>query len=175
MNVNIIKEELKKSHLDFVSYLKNLSKDEYEFSFNNKWNASQHLDHVIKSVAVLAKAFSYPKWLLKYKFGEANRPSRTKEDLINRYLEKLKTAKSTPSPFQPKETDFSIRKNTLNKLNSEVKKLLKKTNKYSEINLDLYILPHPLLGKLTLREMLLFTDYHVKHHLELVKTAVSNK
>jgi hypothetical protein len=30
--------------------------------------------------------------------------------------------------------------------------------------LDLLILPHPLLGKLTLREMLYFTLYHVEHH-----------
>jgi hypothetical protein len=30
-------------------------------------------------------------------------------------------------------------------------------------------LPHPLLGKLTLREMIYFTIYHVQHHHKLVQ------
>jgi hypothetical protein len=35
---------------------------------------------------------------------------------------------------------------------------------FSEQQLDLLILPHPLLGKLTLREMIYFTIYHAGHH-----------
>lgn len=31
-------------------------------------------------------------------------------------------------------------------------------------------LPHPLLGPLTVREMLLFTLYHNRHHVEVVRT-----
>jgi len=48
-------------------------------------------------------------------------------------------------------------------------KLCRKTMKHSEAALDKYILPHPLLGKLTLREMLYFTAYHVAHHKQLVE------
>ncbi|NBX80802.1 MAG: DinB family protein, partial [Flavobacteriales bacterium] len=40
---------------------------------------------------------------------------------------------------------------------------------FTEDDLDKYVLPHPLLGKLTLREMLCFTIYHVKHHVEIIK------
>ncbi|MBN8578769.1 MAG: DinB family protein [Cytophagales bacterium] len=54
-------------------------------------------------------------------------------------------------------------------LTNEVTKLASKLNRFSEAELDLYILPHPLLGKLTLREMIYFTCYHVQHHQELVK------
>ena len=36
-------------------------------------------------------------------------------------------------------------------------------------DLDVYILPHPLLGKVTLREMLYFTIHHNEHHLELLQ------
>jgi hypothetical protein len=35
---------------------------------------------------------------------------------------------------------------------------------WREEDLDRYRLPHPLLGKLTVREMLLFTVYHNYHH-----------
>jgi len=42
--------------------------------------------------------------------------------------------------------------------------LCKQLLDYSEQDLDELILPHPLLGKLTLREMMYFTMYHVLHH-----------
>jgi len=36
--------------------------------------------------------------------------------------------------------------------------------KWQEADLDQYRLPHPLLGKLTIREMLYFTIYHNLRH-----------
>lgn len=169
-----IKEELINNHLQFCDILTSLTEQEFLISNENKWNASQHLDHITKSVAILSKAFSYPKWLLKYKFGKANRPSRNKQELINRYLEKLKTAKATPSPFQGKNIDFNQRKDAFANLNKHVNKLIKRSNKYSEKDLDMCIIPHPLLGKLTCREMLYFTSYHVEHHTQLVKKYTLN-
>ena len=37
--------------------------------------------------------------------------------------------------------------------------------------LDHYLLPHPLLGKITLREMLFFSAYHIQHHTKFWKIA----
>jgi hypothetical protein len=37
------------------------------------------------------------------------------------------------------------------------------------------ILPHPLLGKITIREMLYFTAYHVQHHENIIKRDLKNK
>src|SRR6185369_6710340 len=39
---------------------------------------------------------------------------------------------------------------------------------WSETALDRYRMPHPLLGKLTVREMLFFTLYHNLHHIQNV-------
>ncbi len=48
--------------------------------------------------------------------------------------------------------------------------LVAKTRGWNEASLDKYRMPpHPLLGKLTVREMLLFTLYHDRHHLESVR------
>jgi hypothetical protein len=49
-------------------------------------------------------------------------------------------------------------------ISNEIKWLSEKLNKFTEEELDKYILPHPLLGKLTIREMMFFTIYHVLHH-----------
>ena len=35
--------------------------------------------------------------------------------------------------------------------------------------LDTYILPHPVIGKLSIREMLYFTHLHTVHHCEIIK------
>jgi hypothetical protein len=34
-------------------------------------------------------------------------------------------------------------------------------------------LPHPLLGKLTVREMLFFTLYHQRHHVAVVERRIA--
>ena len=47
------------------------------------------------------------------------------------------------------------------KVNAE---LLSAVEKWDETELDQYMLPHPILGKLTVREMLFFTIYHNLRH-----------
>ena len=47
--------------------------------------------------------------------------------------------------------------------------MARQTSQISEHKLDRCILPHPLLGKLTLREMIYFTIYHMEHHLVHLK------
>jgi len=175
MKTELITEKLIENHLNFSTYIAGMSLDAYEYSYQEKWNAGQHLDHIIKSVSVLTKAFGIPRFILKSKFGVANRASRTPEALIEKYLEKLKTAKPTPSRFQPDIINFNAKEKAIKKLQKQVDKLCKITMKYSEGQLDVYILPHPLLGKLTLRELLYFTSYHVKHHHELITESLKNK
>ena len=55
------------------------------------------------------------------------------------------------------------------KLQEAVDELRAAIARWPDRSLDRYQLPHPLLGKLTLREMLIFTAYHQMHHLEGVK------
>jgi hypothetical protein len=40
--------------------------------------------------------------------------------------------------------------------------------RWPERALDRHLLPHPLMGLLTIREMLAFTVYHTAHHLRRV-------
>jgi len=175
MKTELITNELVENHLNFSTYIAGMSLDAYEYSYQEKWNAGQHLDHIIKSVSVLTKALGIPRFILKSKFGVANRASRTPEALIEKYLEKLKTAKPTPSRFQPNIINFNEKEKAIKKLQKQVNKLCKRAMRFSEDQLDVYILPHPLLGKLTLRELLHFTSYHVKHHHELITESLKNK
>ena len=51
--------------------------------------------------------------------------------------------------------------------------LVTAVGKWRERDLDKYRLPHPVLGKISVREMLFFTHYHDLHHLEIVRRAPS--
>ena len=50
-----------------------------------------------------------------------------------------------------------------------IKRLSARVDRWSDEDLDNTLLPHPLLGKLTVREMLFFTIHHVQHHQRLVE------
>lgn len=43
---------------------------------------------------------------------------------------------------------------------------------WSEADLDRVRMPHPILGPLTVREMLFFTLYHDGHHVEAARARI---
>ena len=103
-----------------------------------------------------------PKILLPVIFGRANRPSRSYDELVTRYKEKLQAGGKSTARFLPDSTCDRLA--LIQTLQNHVNSLSSRINRFSESELDEFILPHPLLGKLTLREMLYFTIYHVEHH-----------
>lgn len=133
-----------------------------------KWSPAQQAEHLVKSVRPVTLAFRIPKFLLSMIFGKANRPSRSYDELVARYRAKLEAGGKASKPFVP-----GIPRNlegVYAKLGRTVDRLNRHIGRFSETDLDTLILPHPLLGKLTLREMLYFTAYHAKHHQQLIET-----
>jgi uncharacterized damage-inducible protein DinB len=92
--------------------------------------------------------------------------------VVARYHEKLAAVNGVVvSPFsqnmpnpQPAEKD---------KLMAEMAALNKKVNqkmgRFSEAQLDRLLVPHPLMGKMTLREILMWNAYHTEHHHGLLE------
>jgi len=153
----------------FTDYIKTLDKDGFETAPNGKWTAGQNLDHLIRSIKPLQLAFILPGFVLKMAFGKANRPSKTYEDLVEKYISKLDSSYKLGKAFIPPPVPFSKKEFMLHKYADQKEKLIRKIHRKSEEELDMYILPHPLLGKITLREMLYFTIYHNEHHLTLLQ------
>jgi hypothetical protein len=61
----------------------------------------------------------------------------------------------------------------LNFWNSTQKKMISLIEKTKEEDLDIYLIPHPIIGKITLREFLYFTIYHIEHHLNSMRNIVA--
>ena len=151
-----------RNHAAFTDFIGKLSDVLANHSMPGKWTPVQQLSHIIKSVAPVKIAFTLPKFLLPIFFGKANRSSRSYDELVAKYKLKLEAGgKSTPRYMPDPSCD---RFKSLAALEKKIKVLIKKLDRFSEKELDTYILPHPLLGKLTLREMIYFTIYHVEHH-----------
>ncbi len=131
-----------------------------------KWSPAQQAEHLVKSVRPVALAFALPKFILPALFGKANRPSRTFDDLVARYQEKLAAGGRASRPFIP-GVPTNLR-GLCSRLEQMIDRLNRRVERFSESELDTLILPHPLLGKLTLREMLYFTAYHAEHHRKSV-------
>lgn len=172
MNKTDTAQFIQNTHHSLIQYLGSL--DEYSFLLSaiGKWSAAEQLDHLIKSVSPVNQALSLPNFLLKLIFGKANRPSKSYEELVEKYQGKLLAGGKAPKAFTPKKITFQQRDTILNKLEQLALAVSKKATQYTEDELDTLILPHPLLGKLTLREMLYFTGYHCTHHQNLIAVAI---
>jgi hypothetical protein len=134
-----------------------------------KWSIAQNADHLIRAVKTTRLAYSLPKFFIRVCFGKPNRSSKTYDDLVAKYKLKLEQGGKASGRYIPKIT--TIKKFPLiQKWQKENEKYLESLElKWSDDQLDQYIAPHPLLGKLTLRELCYFTIYHTGHHLNIIK------
>lgn len=175
MEIKDIQEQLVSRHRDFIHDLRPLNEADFLYAPEGKWNAAQQADHIRMSVRPLNQALMLPAFIIRMLFGKANRPSRSYDELVARYREKLQGGGRAPARFQPKGCSFDARVSMARSLMKEVEGVARKAGRFSERDLDLLILPHPLLGRVTLREMLYFTIYHVGHHGELVKKGLEER
>lgn len=143
----------------------------WELKPENKWSAGQHVIHLVQSTEPLLKALKLPNFLLRWRFGTSNRPSRTYQEVVQRYQEKLQAAgPGVIGPFSrnmPESPSSDLEKwfDKFFTLNEKVNHL---TLKLNDKALDTILLPHPLMGRMTLREILMWNAYHTDHHIHIL-------
>lgn len=138
----------------------------------SSWSPAETVRHLTKSTRPVVQALNLPKFLLRLRFGRSKRPSVAYEELRARYRGLLDAGGKAGrfAPSSQNESDLPAWRErilaTYARVNEELRGAI---GKWSEQNLDKLQLPHPLLGNLTVREMLLFTLYHQRHHIEVVR------
>ena len=118
------------------------------------------------------KALNLPRLLLGLRFGRHRGGSEGFERIRSRYLALLDAGATagrfTPSP-EPMPTDPEARRaEILAEWSRVTVDLTNASVRWPEPALDRYQLPHPLLGRLTVHDMLAFTVYHTAHHLRRI-------
>ena len=139
------------------------------------WSPGENVIHLIRSVKAVADAMKLPKLVLRVLFG-AGRGSRSYGDVIVTYLSALQGGAKASGRFVPpavspdsRNEAEQARSRALAGWKSAGRGLIAALAKWSEADLDRFRLPHPVLGKLTVREMLFFTHYHDLRHMETVR------
>jgi len=164
-----LRAALKNNATEFVAAVQEIPNADFEATPNGKWSAGQNLDHLIRSVQPVSLAFSLPRFLLRLSFGKPNRALRSYEDIVQRYHDKLAAGGVATGAFVPPTIALANKDKLIATYHKHHENLDRRLAAYDNTDLDQYLLPHPLLGKLTLREMLYFTIYHTQHHTETLK------
>lgn len=143
-----------------------VSESDFTAERDGRWTLAKNLDHLTRSGLAVAKALALPKFLIRLLFGKSSQ-SRSLPEIRDTYLQVLADGGEARGRFKPTGTESQA--NALREWEHCSRLLMDNLNRWSESQLDTLRLPHPLLGKLTVREMLFFTLYHTQHHLQNVR------
>ena len=159
-----------KSFAAFTHYCNSINEVTFFNKPGLKWTIAQNVQHLIIATNTAALAFTLPKFLVRWVGGTPNRESRTYEEIVAKYKIKLFSGGAAGGRFIPKNITINYGKQRMMfKWNSATIKYLNAIQKNSdEATLDNYLVRHPLLGRITLRELCYFNIYHTEHHLKTI-------
>jgi hypothetical protein len=163
MNRSELIRRLRDDHTSFISFVDSLTDEQLSRSKPNKWSASRQAQHVYLCLRPIRLALGLPKWIPVLLFGKSKTGSRSYESLVTAYQAKLQAGGKAPFLYEPGKATFS-KERDLKRLQTLVAKLTERIALLEDSEMDSILLPHPLLGKLTIRELLHFALYHVGHH-----------
>jgi len=173
-----ILSELLRLHEASSVFWESFSTDEFFAPVGGGWSPAGNVRHLNKSIGPLARAFRLPRPAIWVLFGKARKPSRTYAGLRQDYLAMLEQGAGAgsfaPEPASELGNDARPRVDLMAKREDFSRQLWLAIDSWRDQDLDRYLLPHPLLGKLTLREMLFFTLYHNYHHVRNVAARLQN-
>ena len=134
----------------------------------NAWSPAENLDHLIKSNKPLARALTMTQGVLHRVLKTADKPSRTFQEVRAQYDAMLARGAVAAGSFLPAEPSSNAREHQqqlLEQWDKYSQELVRAVEAWRDGELDKYLIPHPLLGDLTVREMLFFTLYHNMRHI----------
>lgn len=166
-----IVRELRALHVRSRDFWNGFSNPEFFFPPGNAWSPADNVRHLLKSNRPVVRALKTPKPLL-LGFGLGFRSSRTYVEVRERYLARLAAGvtagRFAPRPLSSSDQTEEHREALMAALDQTSEQLTSAIAGWREWQLDRFRLPHPALGKLTVREMLFFTLYHNLHHVRNV-------
>ena len=141
-----------------------------------KWSIAQNVNHLTTSANMTKLVYRLPAFFIRIYSGKPNRPSRTYDELVSKYKSKLELGGRASGRFIAKPVSPAIGKDkVLQIFSTSMSSLIAVIkSKWNDVLLDNYLAPHPLLGKITLRELCYFTIYHTEHHLSIIKERLND-
>lgn len=160
-------------HAESVEYWSTFSTAEFLAPIGDAWAPAENVRHLTKSIRAVSTGLRLPRWLLLLRFGRPARPSRDYAGLREVYHARLAqgadAGRFAPGPRPDSDDPEGERRRIMAYHREAIEGIVRDIARWPEAALDRRQLPHPALGTLTVREMLLFTLLHDRHHVDVVK------
>jgi hypothetical protein len=136
------------------------------------WSPAQNVAHLRTATVPIVWTLKTPKPILAVLFGKARADSRSYEVIRDRYQRVLASGKGA-GPFTPRKKPMprdpaQAQAQSLDAWQQLIPRLTAGIATWPEADLNRYRVLHPLIGKLTVLEMLYFTLYHLSRHANVV-------
>lgn len=168
-----ISRELKRAIEEGMRFWSSFGAEEFfEPVGGQGWSPAQNVAHLARAMPPVTLALNSPRWILRALFGRGQAPSRSYSTIRDKYQAKLNRGAGA-GPFTPRkirggDAPEQKRQKLLARLASAGESLEAALAHWDDEALDHYRMLHPLIGWLTVREMVLFSIYHLTHHQEAV-------
>ena len=164
---------LARLHGESTDYWRAFSTEEFFAPIGAAWSPADNVRHLTKSIRAVTRGLGMPKVALLFLFGIGRRGSRSYDEVRETYRKALAAGGQAggyaPSARRPPADLEAWRGEIMAERERVAQALAREIGRWGEGALDRFRLPHPLLGKLTVREMLFFTLYHNLHHVHVVE------
>jgi hypothetical protein len=161
-------QALEARHQEVSEYFSSLPEATLLADTAPKWNPAQHLIHLTRANSRIAQGFQARDALPNNESGQA----KSYEVVREMYLSALA---HVPSELLAKngaavQVEANSSQSQILEVYQQAGSILRQgIQTWTEAEMDAKAMPHPLLGLLSVREMLEFTLYHDLHHLEGVR------
>lgn len=137
------------------------------FKPTEKWSFGEEMVHLILSTNGTALVLSSPDERLL----PSDHPSRSYDEIVEEYKAKLLLNPTIGQSIADKERKQYKGEELKASFTKAAQNTLLALNYWDEAKADQWMVwKHPLLGKMTAREMIYFTVYHTRHHLATLST-----
>jgi DinB superfamily len=172
-----IRAALRDLHAASVRYWGGFDTAAFLAPVGDAWSPADNVRHLTKSMRAVTRGLGVPRLLLLLAFRRGQTRSRPYDAVREVYRARLAQGASAgrfapearPAPPDPDAERARIMAYHA----TAVEALCAATERWPEPALDRRRLPHPLLGPLTVREMLFFTLYHNQHHVDNVRRRIA--
>ncbi len=164
-----LRESLAGLHVEVSGLVASMSLEEFHSRQGEHWSPAEHLRHLITAIGALTQGMSVPRPLLTLRFGLSRRGSGTFEEVRALYREALRaggqaSGRYDPTKGTPNPEPEALRELLMRQWVAAGGDLDRAIGAWPERSLDRQQAKHPLLGTMTVRELLYFTLYHNAHH-----------
>ena len=149
----------------------------FSHSSGDEWSAENYVKHLLLANKPLAKALNLPLHKFVELFDHSDRDSYSYDEVTSAYNKRLdegiraeQLGRMVPDTYRNKTDEPVTRESLLVDWETLTQNYNVALLAWDDPDLDAYLMPHPVLGKITVREMLFFTIHHnTLHYHDMVR------